>query len=94
MNKLMARFAWWLMGQAGTRRMFCANRYERGVEYKHAELKMVLRDKRQPDGYSWEEVYAVLRTAFHRDPTAEEWRWVTTRMQSDPERVVELGMGL
>lgn len=52
----------------------CANRSERSYETDSMAVSFCIRDKRESDGYSWEEVMRILDIFLGRKTTPEEWQ--------------------
>lgn len=74
------QLAWLLMSKTAHCWGSCANRVYRSTRVGHFTATLELRNDTKPGGYSWEEIYRVLQTAYGRPLTPEEWRFVTDRM--------------
>lgn len=68
------RLAAWVF--PANRGHYCANRSERSYETAAMCISFTIRDKREPDGYSWEEMLRYLDTFLGRKATPEEWRQI------------------
>jgi hypothetical protein len=74
LQSLRVRLAWRLLPMNGGK--IVANRQARIFTTPKAEVSLVIRDKTKPDGYSWEEMIAILDVFLGRQTTDEEWREV------------------
>jgi hypothetical protein len=71
---IRVRLAWRLLPMNAAK--VVANRCVRTFNTPKAEVSLVIRNKTEPDGYSWEEMLGILDVFLGRPTTGEEWRQV------------------
>lgn len=82
MNRLIVRYKRWMtrfrLGLAiklfpSNRGRLCANRSSQEYETDALCVSLTIRDKREPDGYSWDEMLKIFDVWLGREATKDEW---------------------
>lgn len=68
------RFWWWVLWRVPARQIHSVgNRFERRMMLGKFEVTITYRNTHEPDGYSREELYGMLRT-IRREEKRHEWK--------------------